>query len=261
MMNFIELKIEKQIASIWLNRPDYHNAFNRDMIDSLIRHMNELNENEDVRAIVFRGKGKSFSSGADLNYMKEMAELNFEENLLDAKRLAELFYLIYSSPKFTLSIAHGFVAGGANGIIAASDFVLAEKLSKFKFSEVRLGLVPATISPYVFSRCGYSNSLELMLGAEIFSVKKAKKIGLVNQITSSEDMDVVLNHLLSSFLLSGPSAMMQTKKLLQNLNYIKISSSVISDTAELIAGARAAEEGKEGIKAFFEKRKPYWINR
>jgi methylglutaconyl-CoA hydratase len=260
IMKSLELKIEKNIATICLNRPDFHNALNQEMINSLIETLPELNKNKDIRAIVFRGKGKSFSSGADLNYMKGVAELSFEENLQDAKRLAELFYLIYSSPKFTISLAHGFVTGGANGIIAASDFVLAEKLSKFRFSEVRLGLVPATISPYVISRCGYSNSLEVMLSAESFSAKKARKLGLVNQLFTSGDMDDSLNQLLSLYLSSGPSAMVQTKRLLQKFNHMNISSSVIADTAELIARTRASEEANEGINAFFEKRKPFWIN-
>jgi methylglutaconyl-CoA hydratase len=260
MMKCLEIKIEKNVAVIWLNRPDFHNALNQEMISELFDSVVELNNNQEVRAIVFRGKGKSFSSGADLKYMREVADLNFEENLIDAKRLAELFYIIYSSPKFTISLAHGFIAGGANGILAACDFVLAEKQSKFRFSEVRLGLVPATISPYVVSRCGYSNSLEVMLSAEVFSAKKAKKIGLINQLSVFDALDDSLNQILSLYLSSGPSSMMKTKKLLQKYNNINISSPVITETAELIAEARASVEAIEGINAFFEKRKPNWIS-
>ena len=257
-MKLVELILEKNIATVWLNRPEVHNAFNMEMIDSLIKIMSELNDNKEIRAIVFRGRGKSFSSGADLNYMKKVAKFNYKDNLSDARKLAELFYLIYSSQKFTLSVVHGFIGGGANGIVAACDFVLAEKQSKFRFSELRLGLIPATISPYVLHRCGYIHSLNVMLSAETFSAKKAKKIALINKVTCLENLEESLAEILLMYLSAAPSAMIQTKKMLQQF-YPVISPSSIDETAELLAKARSSQETGEGINAFFEKRKPEWL--
>jgi methylglutaconyl-CoA hydratase len=245
---------------IALNRPRVHNAFNAEMISELRQAFSEFNGNSELRLIVIRANGKSFSSGADLNYMREQAEMDERQNKEDSEKLARLFYEIYASDKMVITVSHGNISGGANGIIAASDYAITAKDSVFRFSEVTLGLVPATISPYIIDRMGRARSMELMLTGKKFSGSDAETYGLVNKAVESMDLEKELGEILGYLRKTGPAATQKTKKLLLWLNDAGVKENMIIPTSELIAEARSSEEGREGIKAFFEKRNPNWIN-
>jgi methylglutaconyl-CoA hydratase len=254
---FVQLA-DKQ-ASIWLNRPEKHNALNPLMIAELTEAFKRLSAETNTRIIVMRGKGKSFCAGADLNYMKEIAGFGEKENYADAMQLATLFETIYSSPKPVIALVHGAVYGGANGLSAACDIVLAEKETVFAFSEVKLGISPATISPYVIRRCGGAASRELMLTGRRFSAEEAARFLLVNKIVEHQEMEETLQSYVKELLAAAPEALAQCKKLIHDVNsQKKQGSELMAETAHLIASQRASAEGQEGIAAFFEKRKPNW---
>jgi methylglutaconyl-CoA hydratase len=245
---------------ITLNRPEIHNAFNSEMISEIRQAVSDYNNNPGVRVIVIQANGKSFSSGADLNYMREQAEMDDRQNKEDSEKLARLFYEIYASDKPVITVSHGNIAGGANGIIAASDYAITANDSVFRFSEVTLGLIPATISPYIIDRLGRVRSMELMLTGKKFSGREAEIYGLVNRAVESMDLEKELQDILGFFRKTGPAAIKKTKKLLLWLNDAGAKENMIIPTSELISEARSSEEGREGIKAFFEKRNPNWIN-
>lgn len=245
---------------IVLNRPEVHNAFNAVMISEIRHAVSGHNSNPQIRIIIIKANGRSFSSGADLNYMREQAEMDLEQNKEDSEKLGRLFYEIYASPKPVITVSHGNIAGGAIGIIAACDYAITDFNSVFRFSEVTLGLVPATISPYVIDRIGRSRSMELMLTGRKFSGREAEAMGLVNKGVETHELENELVKALRFFEKASPSAIMKTKKLLLWLNDAGVKENMIVLTSEIIAEARASEEGKEGIKAFFEKRNANWIN-
>jgi len=256
----IRVQVEGFKGLIMFNRPEVHNAFNASMIDEIRTAVKELNSATNLRVLIIRAEGESFSSGADLNYMKEQSNMPESENFKDSKKLAALFSEILRSEVPVITVAHGNVTGGANGIVAASDFSLATTTTKFKFSEVLLGLVPATIAPYVLNRIGYSKSLELMLTARSFDGIEAENIGLVNKSVEESEINENLDQIIRSFGKSGPQAVKNTKKLLIDLIDKKQIENMIDQTSRVIAGARASEEGKEGLNSFFEKRKANWVN-
>lgn len=256
----IEVTYSGVAGNIILNRPDVHNAFDETMISEIRDVLGRLSDQENVRVIVIKARGKSFSSGADLNYMKRQSEMTEDENLKDSENLAHLFYEIYSTPRPVITISHGYIAGGANGIIAASDYAITAENAQFRFSEVHLGLVPATISPYVLDRLGRTRSMELMLSGREFTGKEAEIYGLVNKSVPVEMLEKELDTVLQYLLKSAPLALIKTKKLLLWLNDAGAKENMIKFTSEIIAGARASDEGKEGIAAFFEKQKPSWLN-
>lgn len=257
---FLETTLEKKVLQVKLNRPEVHNAFNQEMIGELLDLLGTLDKREDVRLILFRGNGKSFSSGADLNYMRQQAGMTGDENYEDALQLAKLFYSIYSCNKPVISIAHGNVAGGANGIIAASDYAISTNDTIFRFSEVRLGLVPATIAPYVIDRIGRARSAELLLSGRSFSGVDAERYFLVNSSVSPAQLENETTRIIQEFLKAAPGASMETKKLIRTLSEAVINEDRVESTARIIARARASEEGQEGIKSFFESRKANWLN-
>ena len=246
------------IGTIWLNRPEVHNAFNPEMISEVNDAVIFFQEKIDIRLIIIRARGKSFSSGADLNYMKELAGADLDVNLSDAKKLAEMFFTIHSCPKPLVTVLHGNVTGGANGIVAASDIALAETGTVFRFSEVHLGLVPATISPYLVRKIGLSASKDLMLTGRSFNAAEALRLSLVNYTFEPEDLDKILNGILKNLLLGGPDALSGTKKILNGIVNRNIDSGLLEFTSNAIAFSRASDEGKEGISAFFEKRRTLW---
>ncbi len=254
---FVQLA-DKQ-ASIWLNRFEKHNALNPLMIAELTEAFTNLVHEPYIRVIVLRGKGKSFCAGADLNYMKAIAGFREEENHADAMKLAMLFETIYSCPKPVIAMVHGAVYGGANGLSAACDIVLAEKETVFAFSEVKLGISPATISPYVIRRCGGAAARELMLTGRRFSAEEAARFLLVNKIVEHQEMEETLQSYVKELLAAAPEALAQCKKLIHDVSsQQKQGSELMAETAHLIASQRASAEGQEGIAAFFEKRKPNW---
>lgn len=255
----IEIIRRGKVGYIHLNRPEVHNAMNAAMIAELGEALIYLTAQKETRVIVIRGNGKSFSSGADLNYMKEQAAMSSKHNHEDSLRLAGMFYDIYNCSIPVITVSHGTIAGGANGIVAASDYALTTQDAVFRFSEVYLGLVPATIAPYVLDRVGRSVSLELMLSGKSFTGADAETYGLVNKAVSSVDLEKELDRVILSFLQGAPEAIKNTKKLLIALNALNMDQNIIPElTASAIAQARASKEGIEGISAFFEKRKPKW---
>lgn len=260
MMNsFQTIHLEQQdaVATIWLNRPDKHNAMDDVMIAELTTFFKEAGRIEDIRMIVLRGKGKSFCAGADLNYMKGIAEYGYQENFEDGKKLARLFEAVYSCSKPTLAVVHGAAFGGANGLLAACDIVLAEEDTTFAFSEVKIGISPATIGPYVLKRVGEFKGKELMMTGRRFKGRDAEKAGLVNCIVPEEELEKKVEEFIGHFMTAAPGAVKATKEMI----YIAMNdknADLSEYTADLIARLRASEEGQEGMAAFLEKRVPFW---
>ncbi len=259
-MQTLELHLHQGVATIWLNRPEKHNALNPQMMADIAAAFDLLQNDETVRVIVIKGKGPSFCAGADLHYMKEIAGFGQAENLADAQKLAALFEAIYRCSKPVLAVVHGAVYGGANGLTAACDIVLAETQTVFAFSEVKLGITPATISPYVIRRCGEAAARELMLTGRRFSAQEAARFLLVNKLAPQAEMDEQEHFYVSQLLTSAPKAVQQCKKLIENVTTgLFKEESLNSYTTQLIASQRASEEAQEGMAAFFEKRKPNWV--
>ena len=256
----IILESDKGVATVWINRPEVHNALNEDLIRELILVFQLLENDNDLRLVILRGKGRSFSSGANLAYMKRMSGESKARNLEDARILAKLFESIDNFPLPVISVAHGTVAGGANGIVAASDLALAAEDTKFRFSEVKLGLVPATIAPYVLRKIGYARSNELMLTGRTFSSAEAMNFGMVTALYPPENSGPVLDLFIKALLEAAPGALKTTKSLLKNLLELTSDEQVTEYTSRLIAEVRSSSEAMEGLDAFFSKRKPGWIN-
>lgn len=256
----IETEYKQNIATVWLNRPQVHNAFNEVMISELIDAFEELAKEEHVRAIVLRGRGKSFCAGADLNWMRDVASYSYEENYEESLNLSKCFYRIYTSPKPTIAIVHGAAIGGANGLLAACDFAFADAQTTFSLSEVKIGIVPACISPYVVKRVGEYASKELMLTGKRFKGGEAQQHKLVNKSLEGSVLEEHLNDLLDMLRTSGPKAISHCKTLLYDVNNRLDLQEALSYTAKMIADIRASEEGQEGMAAFLEKRKPNWVS-
>lgn len=248
------------VCTIWLNRPDKHNAINAQMMQELLQAFNELQQTAGVRVIVLRGTGRSFCAGADLAYMQQVATYDQEENRRDALVLASLFETIYSCSKPVIALLHGAVYGGANGLAAASDIVIADADTRFAFSEVKLGITPATISPYVIKRCGEAAARDLMITGRAFGAREAKEYRLVNQIFTGETVDQILGMYVGNMLHAAPGAIAECKDLIRHIGSTTLSTAeIMHETATRIARQRASEEGQEGLRAFLEKRNPEWL--
>ncbi len=260
MTDFKTITVENtgNITWVTLNRPEVHNAMNEEMISELTNTFKSFYDNENSRVIILKGNGKSFCAGADLNYMKGIAQFGFEENVKDGKKLANLFKTIYNCPVPTIAVVHGASYGGANGLIAACDIAIAEENTTFAFSEVKIGIAPATISPFVIKRIGEYGAKELMTTGKRFKAKEAERWNLINKAVKDGELEKVLNEYIDQFLTSAPEAVKTTKKLIEKVISSGSLDSTIEDMAELIAELRASKEGQEGMAAFLEKRKPYW---
>lgn len=255
----IKYSINNEVAWIALNRPEIHNAFNENMINELLELYREIGELENVRVVVITGVGRSFCAGADLNWMGGVIKYSYEQNLNESVQLAELFYTMYSLPKPTIAMVNGAAIGGGAGIVAVNDFVIASDRAKFSFSEVKLGLVPACISPYVIRRIGENHSRELFLSGERIDAYKASNIGFVNHVVAPDQLENAVNQLTDQLLSSGPNALTICKDLLEKVPQMSLERAK-KYTAEAIATLRVSDEGQEGMKAFFEKRKPNWVD-
>jgi len=253
----ILFELQDEIATVWLNRPEKHNAFNGTMIGELTECLQKISGMERIRAVVLRGKGKSFCAGADLNYMKEIATFGYRENLEDGGKLARLFETIYSCPVPTIALVHGAAFGGANGLLAACDIVVADENTTFAFSEVKIGIAPATIGPYVLRRTGEFKGKELMLTGRRFKGKEAEMAGLVNRAVAPEEMEPAFQEYLRELMTAAPGAVIATKKMIDTV--MNDGEKELNEyTADLIAKLRASEEGQEGTAAFVETRTPKW---
>lgn len=247
------------IARITLNRPDVHNAFNDEMIKDLHNAFVTLQDDDDCKILVLSGNGVSFSAGADLKWMKKAAGYSHEENLADANNLSNMLDALYRLPKLTVCCTKGANMGGALGLISCSDIVVADESSRFSFSEVKLGLIPATISPFVIKAIGERQAKRYFQTAESFGVETAKEIGLIHEITTSEEaLEGFLETLFYNTKNNAPAAMRAAKALVGQVGGKDITNDLRAGTAQQIAKTRASSEAKEGLSAFFEKRKPDW---
>lgn len=246
------------VMTIHLNRPDVHNAFNEVMIAELTATLKNCIQQEEVRIVVLRGKGKSFSAGADLNWMQKMVSYSFEENRQDADALAELMFTLKHLNRPTIAVAQGPAFGGGVGLLACCDFVLASQQANFCLSEVKLGLVPAIISPYVIAAMGERAAYRYSLSAERFSVEEAQRLNLVTEIANDDAIEEKLNALIAQLLNNSPQAMAVCKELFFKLSESKNFSEARQMTVEAIAALRVSEEGQEGLQAFLQKRKAEW---
>ena len=256
----INVGIKDAVATVSLNRPDIRNAFNEVMIAELIACFELLQGRGDVRVIVMRGNGKSFCAGADLNWMRDVAKYTYQENYHESLQLSKCFYAIYSSPKPTIALVHGAAIGGANGLLAACDMAFCDNDTVFSLSEVKIGIVPACISPYVIKRVGEYGARELMLTGRRINGIEAQTFGLVNKSLPAAGLDGHVDAVVKQLLSSGPKAVAQCKVLIDQVtNQISLDEA-LTYTAKMIADIRASEEGQEGMAAFLGKRQPKWVD-
>ena len=258
MMKHIEV-IEKEngVKEVWLNRPDLHNAFNAELIEEMISLFESF---KDERLIILTGKGSSFCAGADLNWMKAMKDYSREENFKDSKRLARMFSAINECNVPVIGRINGHALGGGVGLVSVCDYVVSVQEALMGFTEVRLGLIPAVISPYCISKIGESNARAWMLSGERFNAETAKEMGLVHEVVvSAQDLDAKIEEVKKKFLAAGPVAAKEAKKLIRGvMKNLKTSEDF---TCNMITERRVSSEGQEGMRALLEKDKPAWIKK
>lgn len=251
-------KIENGIASITLNRAEKRNAFNAEIIQELLAAIRQAQNDSNARVVVLKAEGKVFSAGADLGWMQGTVALSYEENLADAKELAELLRALNSLSKPTIAQVQGAAFGGALGLIACCDIAVASEDAKFCLSEVKLGLAPATIGPYVLAAIGERACRRYFQTAEVFSAQKAQELGLLHEVVANEELEEKVAQLCVQCLNNGPEAMAAGKALIAEMNHRPINAELINHTAELIARIRTSAEGQAGLQAFFAKQKAPW---
>jgi len=255
----LAIECRNGIALVTLARPEVHNAFDETSIAELTHALVELERDDTVRAVVLLGQGRSFCAGADLNWMKRMAGFGEKENLADAMALATLLKTLYRMPKPTIARVHGAAYGGGVGLIACCDIAIAAQQATFALTETKLGLIPATIGPYVVEAIGARAARRYFLTAERFDASAAYRIGLVHDIVPEEALDERINELLGALIAAGPHAQAESKALVRAIAHRPIDDSVSADTAARIARVRKSPEGREGVAAFLGKRAPAWI--
>lgn len=249
---------EQGIATVTLNNPDKHNAFDDEIIKQLTNIFNDISQRDDISIMVLASNGKSFSAGADLGWMKRMAGYSYEDNLKDANALANMLKVLNFLPQTTIGKIQGAAFGGAVGLASCCDIVIASTKASFCLSEVKLGLIPATISPYVVDAIGLKASRRYFQTAERFFADKAQQLGLVDELVQPDDLANEVNAMIDILLANGTQARRQAKKLSQDVAFQAINESLLADTSERIAAIRVSDEGQEGLSAFFEKRSPNW---
>ena len=251
---------QKGIATVTLNNPEKHNAFDDIIIGELTAIFNEIAARDDIRVMVLASNGKSFSAGADLAWMKRMASYSYEDNLKDANALANMLKALNFLPQPTIAKIQGAAFGGAVGLASCCDIVIASNKASFCLSEVKLGLIPATISPYVVNAMGLKASRRYFITAERFFAEKAQSLGLVDEVVAPTELEQAVTDMLATLLANGPKAVRAAKKLALDVAYQDINQALLTDTSERIAQLRVSEEGQEGLGAFFEKRPPLWLS-
>jgi len=246
------------IATILLNRPEVHNAVAPEMVTELTDAMKALEADANVRAVVITGAGANFCSGADINNMKKSAKYTPEENFQDAHHIAQMFYLLHTLKKPTIACVRGAVRGGGFGLVAAADIAIAARTATFRLSEVKLGIIPAMVSPYVIAAIGEHMARRYMLSGEEFDSAEAYRIGLVHDIVEDEELNAAVGRMLAHLYSSGPQAVPITKKLIADMARAPLNEQTVSETARRMADIRATSEAREGLSAFLEKRKTAW---
>ena len=257
-MSNLLVEKEEGVARVTLNRPEVRNAFDDELIASLKACFSELGEDESIRVVVLAGNGPAFCAGADLNWMKRMAGYGYEENLADARSLADMLAALDRLPKPTIARVHGPAFAGGTGLVAACDIAIGTPQAKFCFSEAKLGLSPATISPYVMRAIGERAARRYFLTAEVFDAAEACRIGLLSACVSSNQLDSSVQEVIKNLLAGGSEAHLKIKELIRAVAGRAVDAALIADTARRIAEIRVSPEGKEGIASFLEKRKPSW---
>jgi methylglutaconyl-CoA hydratase len=257
-MSAIRIEIEDGVGTVVMDRPDRHNAFDEHVIAELTAAFATLGGDDAVRAVVLRGAGKSFSAGADLDWMRRMAAYDEAANLADARALAALMRTIDTLPKPTVALVHGAAYGGGVGLVACCDIAIATEAAGFSLSEVKLGLIPAVISPYVVRAIGARAARRYFLTAERFDAVEARRLGLVHELAAADGLEEAARRILAALRGNGPAAVRAAKDLVAAVAG-KAPAEVEDDCARRIAAIRASEEGQEGVAAFLEKRKPSWI--
>lgn len=255
----LDIQINHRVAVVWLTRETVRNAFNEASIAELTQAFTALGADESVRAIVLAGRGPAFCAGADLGWMKRMAGFSHEENRADAMRLATMLRTINECPKPVIARVHGDAYAGGIGLIAVCDIAVAAIGAGFCLSETRLGLIPATIGPYVLQAIGARAARRYFLSAEKFDASEAFRLGLVHDLAPVEQIDEKINEMLGTLMQTSPGAVAQAKRLVRELAGRPIDEALIADTAELIAAIRTSPDGREGVRAFLDKRKPRWV--
>jgi methylglutaconyl-CoA hydratase len=258
MQALIEIEHAGPVATVWMNRPDVHNAFNEDLIAQLTEAFVSLGADDRVRVVVLAGRGKSFSAGADLSWMKRQGEASVEANVADAVKLATLFRTIAELNKPTVARVHGAALAGGTGLAASCDIAVAGERAQFGVSEVRVGLIPATIGPYVLRAIGERQATRFFQTAERIDARRALALGLVHEVVADDQLDAKITEIVGSLLLGAVGAQAAAKDLIRAIAHQPVTDALTQDTAERIARMRGLPEAKEGLSAFLEKRPAAW---
>jgi methylglutaconyl-CoA hydratase len=256
----IDITMHERVATVTLDRPDVRNAFNDATIAELALAFDELGRDEDVRAIILAANGPAFCAGGDLNWMKAMAGYSDSENYDDALKLADMLRTIYLCPKPVVAKIQGDCYAGGMGLVAACDIAVAVDAANFCLSEVKLGLIPATISPYVIKAMGENAARRYFLTAERFSAAEAHRIGFVHELVAPADLDARVAAIIKSLVTNSPNAVKEAKTLVRDMAGKVVDQELVSDSARRIAAIRASSEGRDGVASFLEKRKPLWLD-
>ena len=259
MFTTLEIELQGTVATIWMNRPDLHNAFDEILIAELTAACIALDDDNDVRLVVLAGRGKSFSAGADLNWMKRAANNGIADNLNDARALAQMLRTIAEMKKPTIARVQGAALGGGMGLAAACDIAVASTKAVFATSEVKFGIIPSAISPYVLRAIGARQAYRYFQSAERIDATRAREIGLVHEAVEPEQLEAKVQEIVDALLQGGPLSQAAAKELIRAVDGQKVNETLVEDTAHRIAHLRATPEAREGISAFLDKRTPNWI--
>jgi methylglutaconyl-CoA hydratase len=257
----IEVSVSNRIGTVTLNRPEVRNAFNDEVIGELTAAFRELGALQEVRCIVLAGNGPAFCAGADLNWMRRMAGYTHEENIADAAALAEMLGAIYRCPKPTVARIQGDVYAGGLGLVSACDIAVSVDSAQYCLSEVKLGLIPATISPYVIRAMGARAARRYFLTAERFAAAEALRIGFVHEVVAAAALDAKVEELTKALVQAGPEALKACKQLVHDVAGREITAELVAATVQGIAAIRVSAEGREGVQSFLQKRKPEWMRK
>jgi methylglutaconyl-CoA hydratase len=250
---------ERGVATVTLNSPEKHNAFDETIIAKLISVFEQLDDNDDVKIMILRSEGKNFSAGADLDWMKRMANYNYDENVRDANALAKMLHTLNFLKIPTIARVQGAAMGGGAGLVCCCDIAIATDKASFAFSEAKLGLLPATIGPYVLQSIGSQAARRYFMTAERFGAERAMNLGMVSDVVDENQLDEKIAHLVDTILINSSDAVKAAKQLIIDIDGKQVSEELMQLTSERIADIRASEEGIEGLTAFLEKRKPSWV--
>ena len=258
-MSHLQITYAGAVARITLTQPEVRNAFSDEVIADITHAFHAVGKRSDVRAVVLAAEGPAFCAGANLNWMRRMADYTREENIADAGKLAEMLRVIYVCPKPTVARVQGDVYAGGMGLVAACDMAVSVDTAGFCLSEVKLGLIPATISPYVIRAMGARAAHRYFLTAERFGAAEALRIGFVHEVVAADQLDAKVDDIVKALVSASPNAVRACKQLVQEVAEREIDAPLIAATVEGIADIRASDEGREGVQSFLNKRKPYWL--